>query len=64
MLWDRQPAWTEEDEQASHEVFDPRPALLIHTAGQTQPGADARGMSLLYVHGAIEDVLHGRAAQP
>lgn len=60
MLWDWMPAWTAEDEQASHGVFDPRPALLIHNAGQTQPLTDSRAMPLLYVHGAVEDVLHGR----
>jgi hypothetical protein len=63
MLWDWLPAWTEEDERASHGVFDPRPALLIHRAGQTQTQVDSRATSLLYVHEAIEDVLHGKAVQ-
>lgn len=64
MLWDDLAAWTVEDEQASRGKFDPRPALLIHNAGQTQPATDARALSLEYVHGAVEDALHGKAAQP
>jgi hypothetical protein len=64
MLWDWLPAWTDEDEQASHDEFDPRPALLIHNAGQSRPVTDSRPMSLLYVHDAIEDVLHGKVVQP
>jgi hypothetical protein len=64
MLWKDQMGWTDEDDQASHDVFDPRPALLIHTPGQTQPQTDARPLSLLYVHTAIEDALHNTPAQP
>jgi hypothetical protein len=64
MLWDWLPSWTDEDDQASHGRFDPRPALLIHNAGQTQPLTDARPLSLLVVHGAVEQVLAGHPAQP
>jgi hypothetical protein len=60
MLWDWLPAWTEEDDQASRGEFDPRPALLIHNAGQTQPETDTRALSLLFVHDALEDVLQGK----
>ncbi len=63
MLWDWLPAWTEEDDQASRSEFDPRPALLIHSAGQTQPETDNRALSLLFVHDALEHVIHGDAAQ-
>ncbi|HTV10101.1 MAG TPA: sulfatase-like hydrolase/transferase [Candidatus Aquilonibacter sp.] len=59
MLWDWLPAWTDEDEQASNDEFDPRPAVLIHNAGQTQGGTDGRALSLLFVHGALENVLRG-----
>jgi len=62
-LWDWLPAWTEEDRRASRGGFDSRPALLIHSAGQTQAETDSRAMPLLYVHGAIEDVLRGKAVQ-
>jgi hypothetical protein len=64
MLWDWLPAWTEEDDQASRGEFDPRPMLLIHNAGQTQAQTDGRALSLLFVHGALEDVLQGKAVQP
>jgi arylsulfatase A-like enzyme len=64
MLWDWLPAWTDEDSQASRDEFDPRPALLIHSAGQTRQEADGRPLSLLFVHDALEDVLHGKTVQP
>jgi hypothetical protein len=63
MLWDWLPAWTDEDDQASDDEFDPRPALLIHAAGQTQPQTDGRALSLLFVHDKLEDVLRGAAAE-
>ncbi|HTW47994.1 MAG TPA: sulfatase-like hydrolase/transferase [Acidobacteriaceae bacterium] len=64
MLWNWLPAWTDEDDQASRNVFDPRPALLIHNAGQTQAQTDGRALSLLFVHGALEDALHGKPVEP
>jgi hypothetical protein len=63
MLWDWLPAWTEEDDQASRGEFDPRPALLIHSAGQTQPDTDGHALSLLFVHDALEHVIQGKAEQ-
>jgi hypothetical protein len=64
MIWDGLPAWTNEDDQASRGVFDPRPALLIHHAGQTQPQTEKRVTPLLYVHSVIERVLQGSDAKP
>jgi hypothetical protein len=64
MLWDWLPAWTEEDDQAARNEFDPRPALLIHNAGQAQPETDGRALSLLFVHDALEDVLQGKTVLP
>lgn len=64
MIWDWLPAWTEEDDQASRGEFDPRPALLIHNAGQTQALTDDRALSLLFVHDGLEEVLHGKAVLP
>jgi hypothetical protein len=63
-LWQGMPGWAEEDDQASRGVFDPRPALLIHNAGQTQPETDGRPLSLLFAHNALEDVLREKSAQP
>ena len=59
-LWDWLPAWTDEDDQASRGVFDPRPALLIHQAGQAAPETIGSAWPLVKVHGVLEDVVAGR----
>ena len=59
-IWSSLPAWTEEDEEASDDVFDPRPAVLIHQAGQTQPATYAEAWSLLNVHEVIEQMVQGK----
>jgi hypothetical protein len=58
-LWVDKPAWTAEDDAASRSGFDPRPAVIIHQAGQTQSQVNATAWSLLNVHTVIEQVLHG-----
>lgn len=58
-LWDDQPAWTDEDAAASHGRFDPRPAVIVHHAGQTQGEVNATPWSVLNLHGVVEAVLHG-----
>jgi hypothetical protein len=58
-LWNNQPAWTNEDDQASRSGFDPRPAVIIHQAGQTQPQVMTTPWSLLNIHSIVEQVLHG-----
>ena len=57
-LWVGLPAWTDEDEAVSHENFDPRPALLVHRAGQTAPEINSTAWSLLGVHSLVEEILH------
>ncbi len=59
--WDWLPAWTEEDDAASRNGFDPRPALLIHQPGQQQPATVTQPWPILQVHSVIEQTLH---AQP
>jgi membrane-anchored protein YejM (alkaline phosphatase superfamily) len=59
-LWNWTSVWTEEDEAVSRGVFDPRAALLIHQAGQTQPGTNSTAWPLLRVHDVVEQVLHGQ----
>jgi hypothetical protein len=59
-LWDWLPAWTDEDDAASRDVFDPRPALIIHQAGQTQPQTVPQAWPLLNLHGVVENVVHGQ----
>jgi hypothetical protein len=62
-LWNDQPGWTAEDARASRSGFDPRPAVIVHHAGQTQGDENATPWSLLNVHTVVEQVLHGNAAQ-
>ena len=62
-LWNSMAGWTDEDDQASRGEFDPRPALLIHNAGQVHPEVDGRALSLLFVHDALESVLEGKTVQ-
>ena len=62
-LWNWLPSWTDEDDAASREVFDPRPAVVIHQAGQTQGQAVTAPWPLENVHGVVEQVIHGQAAQ-
>ena len=59
-LWNEGAAWTEEDDAASHGVFDPRPALLIHQAGQTQAQTNATAWPLIRVHDVVDEILRGQ----
>ena len=63
-LWNDQPGWTAEDARASLDGFDPRPAVIVHHAGQTQGNVNATPWSLLNVHTVVEQVLHGEAVTP
>lgn len=60
-LWKDGVEWTEEDAEASRGGFDPRPAVIVHLAGQTQARVDARPWSLLNVHAVVEQVIRGQA---
>src|SRR5579875_2818610 len=60
-IWNCLPSWTDEDEQAARGKFDQRPALLIHSPGQSTPTSDGRALSLLFVHDALEAVVHGKS---
>ena len=62
-LWNWLPSWTDEDEEASRGVFDPRPAVIIHQAGQTQGQAVTAAWPLLNVHGVVEEVIHHQTPQ-
>ncbi len=53
-MWRPLPGWGAEDERASHGgQWDPRPVLLIHAAGQQNPGTVAAPTSILHVHDAV-----------
>ena len=62
-LWNDQPGWTAEDAQASRSGFDPRPAVIVHRAGQTKGDLNTTPWSLLNVHTVVEQVLHGDAVR-
>jgi Sulfatase len=62
-LWNDQPGWTAEDREASQAGFDPRPAVIVHHAGQTQPQVNDTPWSLINVHTIVEEVLHGGMGQ-
>ena len=57
-LWNGLPAWTDEDDQASRGVFDPRPAMLVHQAGETTPETNPSAWPLLNIHTLVENILH------
>jgi membrane-anchored protein YejM (alkaline phosphatase superfamily) len=57
--WNWLPAWTAEDEAASRGVFDPRPALLVHAAGQTEEETNGTAWPVVRVHDVVEAVLRG-----
>jgi len=63
-LWHGSPSWTHEDDVASKDVFDTRPALLIHQAGQIQPQTNTAAWPLIRVHAMVEEVLHGQSMTP
>lgn len=58
-VWNWLASWTDEDAQAARMDVDGRPALLIHSAGQTQPRVDGDPVPVVVVHSVLEDVLRG-----
>jgi len=62
-LWNDQPGWTAEDRAASQSGFDPRPAVMVHHAGQTRADEVTTPWSLINVHAVIEQVLHDGAGR-
>ncbi|HUB51054.1 MAG TPA: sulfatase-like hydrolase/transferase [Terracidiphilus sp.] len=50
-MWRPLPGWSAEDERISHGgEWDPRPVLMIHSAGQQNTKTVAAATSLMYVH--------------
>jgi hypothetical protein len=60
-LWSPMPAWTDEDDAASRTGFDPRPAVIIHQAGQTTPATNTHPWSILNIHEVMEQILHNQS---
>lgn len=60
--WRRKRSWTHEEEVASHRgYFDPRPMLMVHQAGQTQPATVAEPVPLTRVHDILDSLIRGQA---
>ena len=61
-IWRTAPGWSEEDERVSHGgVWDPRPFLLIHAAGQTNAATVASSTSLMFVHDFVASQIQALA---
>lgn len=58
--WNWLPAWTEEDDAAAHGTFDPRPALIVHQAGQSQPRIVSTAWPILQIHDVVGQILQGK----
>ncbi len=53
-MWRALPGWNNEDERISHAgEWDPRPALLIHAAGQHEAQTVTAPTSVMFVHGQV-----------
>jgi hypothetical protein len=60
-MWPGLRYWTPEDEAASHGgVFDSRPLLMVHLAGQTTPATMNEPFPLLRVHDILNDLVTGK----
>jgi hypothetical protein len=59
-IWRNARHWTHEDEIASHGgVFDTRPLLMVHRAGQTSPAVVDTSISLMQVHDILDHLILG-----
>jgi hypothetical protein len=60
-FWSPTPSWTAEDQTASQGgVYDPRPVLMVHMAGQTMPATVTAPYPLLQVHDILDDLIEGK----
>ena len=64
-LWRKSAEWTPEDNAASHGgIFDPRPMLMVHRAGQTAPETIDHPVPLLEVHALLDELLQPPSGKP
>jgi Sulfatase len=55
-MWRPLPGWSAEDERISQgDQWDPRPVLLIHSAGQKSAATIAEATSVMHVHDAVAE---------
>jgi membrane-anchored protein YejM (alkaline phosphatase superfamily) len=57
-LWDSAPEWTKEEEEISHDTFDPRPVFLIHFPGETNGVEIRSAVPELEEHDIIAGILN------
>lgn len=59
--WKYSRYWTAEDRAASHGgVFDQRPLVMVHLAGQTTGATVDSAFPLLQLHGVLDDLVQGK----
>lgn len=58
--WKTHPNWSAEDQAASRGLFDPRPLLMVHLAGQTKAATIGKPFSLLRIHDILDNLIQGR----
>lgn len=60
-LWRPTPQWSKEENAASHDRFDPRPVLMIHSPGQVAEQDITERFDEIRIHDIIEGLLRGKA---
>jgi hypothetical protein len=60
-FWKTQAGWTAEDSRISENAFDDRPALIVHSPGQSAGETAKQPVSLMKVHEVIATVLQDDA---
>jgi hypothetical protein len=60
-LWRGTPQWSEDEETASHGVFDTRPVVLIHFPGQATELDVTVPFDEIKIHDILEHMLRGQA---
>lgn len=59
--WVHSRYWTAEDEAASRgRVFDQRPLIMVHLAGQTTPATMDSKFPLIQLHNVLDDLVQGK----
>jgi hypothetical protein len=58
-IWKPKPLWTKEEEVASHDHFDTRPVLMIHSPGQQSEEDVTAPFAQIRIHEILETLLRG-----
>jgi len=64
-MWRPLPGWSAEDERVSHGgEWDPRPLVMIHSAGEQTPQTVGAPTPLLFIHGTVANEIRTIAQSP